>query len=182
MVKRLIILGFLFFNGCYLFGQFGAYKKGLVVLDNGDTLRGFIKDDVQEVNSKKVFFKDSIGSKKMFLANEVRCFKREKESYVKVTINTVDNQVLHRLLKVISEGKCKLLKDKYNGPMSSVGIDSGYIPKIYYYIMASQDSLILVSSRDYKQIINKYFGESKIQGKKYRFGNIESDFIELNRL
>lgn len=182
MVKRLIILGFLFFNGCYLFGQFGAYKKGLVVLDNGDTLRGFIKDNVQEVDSKKVFFKDSVGSKKIFLANEVRYFKREEKSYVKVVIAAVNHEVLHRLLKVISDGKCKLLKDKYARPMNGGGSDSGYNPKIYYYIMASQDSLIIVSNRDYEQIINKYFGDSKVKGKEYRFGNIESDFIELNKL
>jgi len=182
MEKRLVMLAILIFNCVYLFGQFGAYKRGLVVLNNGDTLRGFVKDDVQEVNSKKVFFKNPTGSKKLFYACDIRSFQREKDHYIKGIVDSVNNDAIQGLLKVMSDGKCKLLKYKSLSLMSGGGMDSGYSPKIYYYILTPEGLLIRVFSRDYQQLIDKYYSDRKVRGKKYRFGNIESDFLELNSL
>jgi len=182
MRKRLIMLVFLIFNGAYLFGQFGAYKKGLVVLDNGDTLRGYVKDDVQEVNSKKVYFKDLTGSKKMFCACDISSFQREKDSYIKGTVDTINNVPINGLLKVISNGKCKLLKYKPTAPLEGRAKNFGYFPKIYYFILTPQNSLIKVLNKDYQHLIDKYYSDWKVKGKNYRIGNIESDFLKLNSL
>ena len=176
------MLAFLIFNGIYVFGQFGAYKKGLVVLNNGDTLRGFVKDDVQEVNSKKVFFKDPTGSKKMFYACDIRSFQRENDHYIKGIVDSLNNEAIQGLLKVMSDGKCKLLKYKSLSLMGGSGTDSGYSPKIYYYILTPEGFLIRVFSRDYQQLIDKYYSDRKVKDKNYRIGNIESDFNKLNSL
>jgi hypothetical protein len=182
MEKRLILLAILFFYGVCLFGQFGAYKKGLVVLNNGDTLRGSVKDDVQEVNCKKVFFKDLNGSKKVYYACDIRSFQREKDHYIKGIVDSVNNDAIQGLLKVISDGKCKLLKYKSLSLMSGSGTDSGFSPKIYYYVLTPDGLLIWVFNRNYQQLIDKYYSDRKVKGEKYRFGNIESDFHELNSM
>ena len=182
MEKRLIVLAFLIFIGVCLFGQFGAYKKGLVVLDNGDTLRGYVKNDVQEVNSKKVFFKDLTGSKKMFCACDINSFQREEDVYIKGTVDTINNVPINGLLKLISDGKYKLLKYKPTAPLEGRAKNFGYFPKIYYFIMTPQNSFIKVLNKDYQELIDKYYSDRKVNGKKYRFGNIESDFVELNSL
>ena len=182
-MRSLIIVGFLLLNGICLFGQFNAYKKGFIILDNGDTLRGSIRHDVQEINNKVVYFKDASGLKKKYYSAEIKYFKRESEAFIRVTVDSINNKPVQRLLMVINDGKYKLLRYKYISLLGSSGVmDPGYTPKKYYYLLNNQGVLFKILPRKYPQVIDYYFSDRKIKGKKYRYGNIATDMAALNKL
>jgi hypothetical protein len=61
-------------------------------------------------------------------------------------------------------------------------MDPGYTPKKYYYLLNNQGVLFKILPRKYSQVIDNYFSDRKIKGKKYRYGNITTDMAALNKL
>lgn len=180
MRNIILVFGLLF---SLLYDITGQFKKGYIVFENGDTLQGLIRDDSPDVNSTKVCFrKDSNDNKRIISASEIRFFKRDNESFIKITIDTINNKAVNRLLMIISDGRLKLLRSDVSSPMGGMApLGSGFIAETDYYILTSSGIVIKLLQRNYQQILDKYFSDKKVHGKKYKFDKIEIDFNDLNK-
>jgi hypothetical protein len=70
---RTILLAFLLLSSCLIFSQ-PSYKKGYIINDNGDTIQGYIKEDVEEKLARSIDFKDQAGLTKMLSVGDIKEF------------------------------------------------------------------------------------------------------------
>ena len=88
MLMRTIFLSFLLLTSCLLFGQ-QSYKKGYIINNNGDTVQGYIKEDVEEKLAHSIDFKDKAGITKMLSVGDIKEFGFEDEGNFRL-VNYVD--------------------------------------------------------------------------------------------
>ena len=70
---RTILLSYLLFTSCFLFGQ-QSFKKGYLIKNNGDTIRGTIQENVEEKLTQSINFKDEMGVAKTLSIGDIKEF------------------------------------------------------------------------------------------------------------
>ncbi len=181
-MKKIFLYTFFLFLYLNSNGQFRDFKIGYIILENNDTLHGLIRDDPPELNADKVCYKGSNGNKVIYKPDEVKFFKRDTEQFIKVTIDTIRKKPISKLLILINDGRYKLLRYEYNSPMGGMsGLDSGFQSETDYYLMISKDIVIKILNNNYQQVLEKYYSDRKVNGKKYKYNKIEIDFNNLNK-
>ena len=85
---RTILLSFLLLISCIIFGQ-QSYKKGYIINNSGDTIRGYIKEDEEEKLAQSINFKDQGGAIKMLSVGDIKEFELEGEGNFRL-VNYVD--------------------------------------------------------------------------------------------
>jgi hypothetical protein len=85
---RTILLSFLLLISYFLFGQ-QSYKKGYIINNSGDTIQGYIKEDLDEKLTQSINFKDQSGMIKMFSVGDIREFEFEGAGNFRL-VNYVD--------------------------------------------------------------------------------------------
>jgi hypothetical protein len=85
---RTILSSLLLLISCFLFGQ-QSYKKGYVINNNGDTIQGSIKEDLEEKLTQSINFKDETGTIKLLSIADIKEFGLEAEGNFRL-VNYVD--------------------------------------------------------------------------------------------
>jgi hypothetical protein len=85
---RTILLSFLLLISYFLFGQ-QSYKKGYIINNSGDTIKGYIKEDLEEKLTQSINFKDQAGMIKMLSVGDIKEFELEGEGNFRL-VNYVD--------------------------------------------------------------------------------------------
>jgi len=85
---RTILLSILLLTSYFLFGQV-SFKKGYIVNNNGDSIRGSIKEDVEEKLAQSINFKDQAGTVKILSVADIKGFGFEGDNNFR-KINYVD--------------------------------------------------------------------------------------------
>jgi hypothetical protein len=128
---RTILCSLLLLSSFLLFGQ-PSYKKGYIINNNGDTVQGYIKDDVEEKLAQSIDFKDQAGVIKMLSIGDMREFGFEGESNFRL-VNYVDpldslKRKTH-FAKLLLEGTYKLFSFRRKDDLNFIVVnkDTSYV-------------------------------------------------------
>jgi hypothetical protein len=128
---RTILCAFLVLISCFLFGQ-PSYKKGYLINNNGDTIQGYIKDDVEEKLARSIDFKDEAGVIKILSVGDMKEFGFDGESNFRL-VNYVDpldslKRKTH-FAKLLLEGTYKLFSFRRKDDLNFIVVnkDTSYL-------------------------------------------------------
>ncbi len=85
---RTILFIFLFLTSSILFGQV-SFRTGYIIKNNGDTIHGYIKEDVEEKLAQSINFKDQANVTKVLTVQDIKEFGFEGEGTFR-QVNYVD--------------------------------------------------------------------------------------------
>jgi hypothetical protein len=85
---RTILCSALLLISFFLFGQ-PSYKKGYIINNSGDSIQGYVKEDVEEKLAHAINFKDQAGSIKILSIGDIKEFGFEGEGSFR-QVNYVD--------------------------------------------------------------------------------------------
>jgi hypothetical protein len=131
MFMRTILLSFLLLTTCFLFGQ-PSFKKGYIVNNNGDSIRGSIKEDVEEKLAQSINFQDQTGAIKILSVGDIKAFGFEGDNNFRL-VNYIDpldslKRKTH-FAKLLLEGSYKLFSFRRKDDLNFIVVnkDTSYL-------------------------------------------------------
>jgi hypothetical protein len=132
-----------------------GFKKGTVVLAGGNTIPGFIKDNMR-IEASIVFLAEAGGKKKTYDASQLNSIEIEGVKFLCISRD---------FFKVLSEGDLNFLQKSsdvsgkvfYNGnePIASVGTEGR--PGDYFMYGSISKQLNLISKKNFDEVIATSF-------------------------
>src|ERR1700746_1762397 len=87
-MRTTILSTFLLLTTCFLFGQ-PSFKKGYIVNNNGDSIPGSIKEDVEEKLAQSINVRDQPGAAKILSVGDIKAFGFEGDNNLRL-VNYID--------------------------------------------------------------------------------------------
>ena len=128
---RTILFTFFLLSSSLLFSQ-TSFKKGYIINNNGDTIQGYIKEDVEEKLAKSINFKDQANVIKVLTVEDAREFGFEGEgTFRKVSyVDPLDSlkSKLH-FAKFLLEGTYRLFSFRRKDDLNFIVVnkDTSYL-------------------------------------------------------
>jgi Outer membrane protein beta-barrel domain len=128
---RTILLSFLLLTSYFLFGQ-STYKKGYIINNNGDTVKGYIREDEEEKLARSIDFKDQTGVIKMLSVGDIKEFGFEGEGNFRLVSYVDPLDSLKRkthFAKLLLEGTHKLFSFRRKDVLNFIVVnkDTSYL-------------------------------------------------------
>jgi hypothetical protein len=164
----------------------GNFKKGMIITNEGDTLKGYINDRSWDVNPEKIYFKDFMenADEKIFDLNNTRYFQIDgiasyQRFFLSVSMDEVHYDNLHIGVDTSKIKKTVFLKILVDGCYVNLYSYTDAIKSRYYYMEKENERPLELSYRTYYykspeltdrqkiMTVNNYRGQLKYLASKF---------------